>query len=266
MQEIAPAGAPLSSALQSFRNKRASDRTGQPHPKRMRDGVTVGSTQTLEVHMQLANSNSLQPWEEFSATLVGSQKRAVAPPFSLAPGSVCHECSLVEALHSLRVFLRARALRESLSSNVVSSTAATLSSTLGEQPPKKRRREEPGKKRSHVVHGEVRAWGKRMGSCRLVWLFRSKHLKVLSRGNIVSSPRHDPAPQNITGKGRMHRMKPLYPEIEGLCSLTFVDPTDAGVGNETAPNQDWERRTTPINPGERGVALCFGDLHEEDVA
>ena len=95
MRKIRRGVTPLSSALQKFRNKRASDGTGQPHPKRMRDGIAVASTQPLEVFMQLATNVFLQSWGEFGAMLVESQLGAVAPPFNLVPGFDSQECSLV---------------------------------------------------------------------------------------------------------------------------------------------------------------------------
>ena len=174
----------------------------------------------------------------------------------------------MEALHSLRVFLRARAIRESLSSSVALYIAGTLSNTLGEQPAKKGKRKKRGKKQSFLVHDEVGTWGKdkSTGSRRLVWVARFDHVMALLKEDILPSLMHDGALRHITGDGRMHRMKRLYPEIEGLCSFASADPTDAGDENEAAPSQEWQRRTTPMGPGERVVALFFGDLHEEDFA
>ena len=87
----------------------------------------------------------------------------------------------MDALHSLRIFLRARALREALSSSVALFVAATLSSTLGEQALRKGKRRKRGKKQSYLVHDEVHAWGKQKspGSRCLVWVARFEHVKAL---------------------------------------------------------------------------------------
>ncbi len=40
----------------------------------------------------------------------------------------------------------------------------------------------------------------------------------------------------------------------------------AADGNEAAPKQTFDRRVTPLAPGERVLAVFFGDLHEEELA
>ena len=61
-----------------------------------------------------------------------------------------------------------------------------------------------------------------------------------------------------------------YEQIgEGLTMKQLVEHWEnlnAGDGNEAAPRQAFDRRVTPLAPGERVLAVFFGDLHEEEFA
>ena len=175
--------------------------------------------------------------------LVESQLGAVAPPFNLVPGFDSQKCCLVDALHSLRVFLRTRALGEALSLSVALFAAVALSGIPGEQPLREGKRKKRGKKQSYLVYDEVHAWGKQKspGSRCLVWVARFEHVKALLRENVVPSLMHDGALRYITGDGRMHRVRRLYPEIEGLCSFAAADPMGAGERKGAMPSRHWER-------------------------